>query len=305
MDDPCDPWFVPEPHTLRTTIKDVYQRWLPPLMLITAVVWLGCVYFLKPARPPVGSYVACLGCLAVVVTIWPPELNWSKAAWLVVFFCLTGLEICTLYQERSENQEQQASARREEARAFNTIATGLSTSITNNQKAFEATLRRMEYLSQLSKENISEVTGGSSFPYITIMTAENNEVSLAGAVHGGYRVHNVTYSLTIGRPPYVPTDEQTNEIIKNGPSGTLVGDLSPAHIQPLRVVVHPLTDGGYYNINLSASNGDWNEKLAVRPMRHQPRWDWKVTLKRAKDDKVVYEQGWGENRGRFYAAARK
>jgi hypothetical protein len=293
MDDPYDPSPVPESDPKWTVLRNFYNRWAPPIAIAGLAGWAACVYAFG-IYPPVGVYICVLTAMAVVVTIWPPEQNWSKAAWLVVFFSLMGFEIHNLYRDRAQHDEAQKQEHKEEREAFQAIANGINTSISNSQQAFDATMRRMEFLSKLSNENISEVTGGSSFPYVTIMTAANNEVSLAGVVHGKYRVHNVTYSLTVGRPPYIPTDEQINEIIKNGPPATIVGDLSPAHVQPLRVVVHPLTDGGYYNINLSASNGDWNEKLEVRSMTHQPRWDWKITLKRTKDDSVVYEQGWGE-----------
>ena len=81
-------------------------------------------------------------------------------------------------------------------------------------------------------------------------------------------------------------------MIVRGPPATSIGDIRPADVQPLGVVVHPLTDGGYDNINLSASNGDWNEKLEVRTMTHQKRWDWKITVRRTRDDRVVYQTDW-------------
>jgi hypothetical protein len=96
----------------------------PPLLAVGSLLWLGRVLLAETPRPPIGVYIAVLAALAVVVTIWPPESNLGKAAWLAAFFALTGLEIATLYQERTENQKQQAEARRKEAEAFQSIADG-------------------------------------------------------------------------------------------------------------------------------------------------------------------------------------
>src|SRR5258708_20678576 len=144
-------------------------------MLSSAVLWLLCVCFFEPPRPRVGVYIAGLGCLAVVVTIWSPESRWSKAAWLAVFFVLTALEITTLYQDRTENQRAQATARAEERNSFASIANGINTAITNSQIAFAATMERMAGLADVSAKNLRGVersvdliTGAGSVPFFMV-----------------------------------------------------------------------------------------------------------------------------------------
>ena len=91
--------------------------------------------------------------MVAVVTIWPPESHWSRAAWVGVFFCLTLLEINTLYRERTENQEQQATARKEEENRFAGI-------LASNQKQFEATMKRSDAIMSSTREATSFASGG-------------------------------------------------------------------------------------------------------------------------------------------------
>jgi len=124
-------------------------------MAVGILLWLACVFFLHPPRPPVGMYIACLAGLAVAVTIWPPESNWSKAAWLLVFFACTALEIATLYQERAENQKQQIDARQQQLDSFNTIATGINTAISNNQQQFSVTMEGFQKTLKAADQTIN------------------------------------------------------------------------------------------------------------------------------------------------------
>jgi hypothetical protein len=100
-------------------------------------------------------YIACLAGLAVVVTIWPPESNWSKAAWLSVFLACTGLEIATLYQERAENQDQQARTRQQQLNSFSNIATGINTAINNSQQQFAATMEGFQKTLEATNQTIN------------------------------------------------------------------------------------------------------------------------------------------------------
>ncbi len=195
MDDPFDPWFGREPRTPWTVFRAFYQRSLPPLMLIGILGWLVFVHFLRPPHPPIGAYIGGLAFLVAVVTIWPPESNWSKAAWLAVFFALTELEVSTLYEDRLENQEQQANTRVEERNAFKAIADGITTSIRNNQSAFDATMSRMGYLGKLSAKQISETTGGDSFCYVNIGGLQGGGLVVDVAQKGRYPLFQVSITI--------------------------------------------------------------------------------------------------------------
>jgi hypothetical protein len=288
----------PEQQTTWTALKRFYQRGLSPVMAVGVLLWLSCVLILKPPRPPIGTYIACLACLAVVVTIWPPESTWSKAAWLVVFFACTGLEIAILYQERAENQKQQAETRRDEKDAFKAIADGLRESMSKNQDAFDTALGKMQRLDVLSHENINEVTGGNGFVTIepSIYPVDKDGMSLTAIVHGKYVIRGVGYTLNEGAPIDPNNREQRDAYINEfmaGRSNRLVnvGDMTPKSVLVLGRVLKPsLTDIVHYNVTISALNGPINESLDVKydSVRHQ--WNEKVTISRRDD--VVWKHDW-------------
>jgi len=283
MDDPCDPWFKPEARTIWITLKGIYQRWLPPVALIVTLAWMARVKFFNPRHPPIGEYIACLALLVAVVTIWPPESNWSKAEWLAVFFALTGLEITTLYQDRAENQRQQADAREQEKAAFQSIANGINTSISNSDKSFVATMDKMKHLAMLSVEGIETATGGDSFCYM-VLTNSHNPIIIHKGKHPLYGVQVRVVDLVKMR-----LLEQQHQPI--GPLQDFIfnpGDLTAGlawNNFSLRV---PFSDPDKqdFNIFFSAKNGIWTELLRLRRVSSSLQTAIKV-IRGDKDGKPI------------------
>src|ERR1017187_3328740 len=90
-------------HRHPPTKKHPAHKWLPLAALAILGLWLLGSHVFKLSPSPVGFYIGVLAFVAGVVTIWPPEENWAKAAWLLVFGGFLILEITTLYQQRSED----------------------------------------------------------------------------------------------------------------------------------------------------------------------------------------------------------
>src|SRR5436190_1966144 len=119
---------------------------------ITLAVVIGsfaCVYFFD-VRPPVGTYIAVAGLVAVIVTTWPPNDQSSKAIFIAILFFLTTFEVHTLYTERAKQDLERTKQREEERKSFQDIADGISRSITQSQQAFDTTMKSMGSLAQLS-----------------------------------------------------------------------------------------------------------------------------------------------------------
>jgi hypothetical protein len=240
-----------------------------PLLAVGSLLWLGRVLLAETPRPPIGVYIAVLAALAVVVTIWPPESNLGKAAWLAAFFALTGLEIATLYQERTENQKQQAEARRKEAEAFQSIADGITASMTSNQSAFDATMRRMRGLAQLSKEDISEATGEDSFCYVDMGGWGSSQgVLIANIVQKGrYPLSHVDVAIT--------DLEALHEALKSGNIGDArrgfptIDFLTRVSLwRPLATYsIDATVDSRSFNIEMFARNGAFTELFRIRRLK--------------------------------------
>ncbi len=67
-------------------MQHFYHRYLPPVVFLLLAAWGILSYVVVFTRPPIGTYIAILTFLAVVVTIWPPEGKWAQACWLIAFF---------------------------------------------------------------------------------------------------------------------------------------------------------------------------------------------------------------------------
>jgi hypothetical protein len=169
--------------------------WFTLIIAVLGVV-LTWVYFFD-AYPPVGACIAVAGLLAVIVTAFPPNDRFSKIIFVAITFTLTAFEIHTIYKERASQDQERAKQRAEETKKFQSIAEGISKSITQNQQAFDATMKRMGSLAQLSEEQIHESTGGDSFCFVTFVTLGPLDTLVANINHRGrYPLFQVRISIT-------------------------------------------------------------------------------------------------------------
>jgi hypothetical protein len=97
-------------------------------------------------HPPVGSWIAVLAFLGVVVP-WlfrPPEEmgRGEKAIWTLLMLAFFGLELRTLYLDRDEHDREQAHAECEQLERFGKIADKLEDSIAASRQQFGATMNQ-------------------------------------------------------------------------------------------------------------------------------------------------------------------
>ena len=121
-------------------------------------------------HPPVGVWIGILGFLGVAVALTrdPTKISrGEKAAWIGVMFILLGLEMKSVYQDRTEHDLQQAEARERETKSFESIGKGIEGAIQQSQKDFEATMRKSDAIMGRVSDSIKSQTGGDSFAYIT------------------------------------------------------------------------------------------------------------------------------------------
>jgi hypothetical protein len=186
MDDPFDPW-LPE---RQSTLAYIYQRWLPPIAVASLLVWAVASRLLH-FYPPVGTYIAIVAVGGVVVTVWPPEKPWSKAAWLGVFVFLGFFEVQNLYRDRASHDKEQTESNQKQKEAFQGIANGITATINSGQQQFEATMERAgkvlsttQSIAALAQQNLENTTGGDSFAYIVPQIDTGTVVRLALHNHG-------------------------------------------------------------------------------------------------------------------------
>jgi hypothetical protein len=244
--------------------KQLYQIWLPWIAVAALLIWaVGVLRF--RLQPPVGSQVAVLAVLVAIITIWPVDGRWQKAAWALVFLSLTALEISSLNRDSRELAETRA----------------------KQMVAFSNLLDQ-------EKEIVGQVTGGDGFAYLMILSppVDSNGASLAAYVHGNHAIRQVMYDLIEGPPPYLATSQEMNDILSGRHLNISIGDLPANLFRTInRVLRPPLDKDGFYTIHIFALNGSVTETLETRYERQPyPWWNEKITVKNR--DNIVYSENW-------------
>jgi hypothetical protein len=217
--------------------------------------------------PPVGTYIAALAIVAFSVALWPPKKRWTQALILSISLLLTAAEIHNLHTFRVEHDKQQAQARQAEREAFKSIADSIANSMTENQKAFEATVDRMKGLAAITKDTVNEATGGDSFCFVDMGPIP--EGLIAHLVQKGkYPVFDIRLNIT--------DLNALDSGIKSAAPSLLVGTrtfgtidfMSRGLWQPLGVYpVNPKEEYVRYNISIFARNGSFTELLRLKRLK--------------------------------------
>ncbi len=231
----------------------LYQKWLPPIALGAIIVWSALLYRFG-WYPPIGVYIAVVGVVAFVVTIWPPENRWSKGAWLLVVLVLCLFEIHNLYHDRDNHDATERQARKEEREAFKGIADGLTAAISANQKNFDATMQSMNRIAGTTTENLTRMTGGNSYMYFDPGGAwyepTGTEFLLTPKFVGKYPLRDVRIRVVGSDGMEVNLDY--------GPFGPMELEGGKLRTNP-RLRIKNNRDWENYGININASNGTVSE----------------------------------------------
>jgi hypothetical protein len=93
-------------------------------------------------HPPVGMFISLLAILGVLVPWFRGEASRrEKAFWTFAMFLFVGLEIRTLYLDRSQHDREQALARCQQLESFTAIANGIQSSIDGSKTQFNTTMK--------------------------------------------------------------------------------------------------------------------------------------------------------------------
>jgi len=217
--------------------------------------------------PPPGTYIALLAIVAILVALWPQKKRWTQALLVSVSLLLIAAEIHNLHTSRIELNKEQAQARQAEREAFKSIADSITNSISENQKAFEATVESIKGLAAVTKDTVNEATGGDSFCFVDMGPIP--EGLMAHLVQKGkYPVFDVRLNIT--------DLNAVDSAIKSGAPSLLVGTrtfgtidfLSRDLWQPLGVYpIDPKEEYVRYNISIFARNGSFTELLRLRRLK--------------------------------------
>jgi hypothetical protein len=141
-----------------------YNRWglYPQGIMVVACL---CFYEFGFFIPTIA--IGFLGVVAVVMTIRADRFTTvERMAYALIAVALFVIETRAVYRDRDEHDKQQSETRSREAQNFREIADGLKATLQQNQKQFEATMRRSDAIVGGVADSTKTQTGGDSFAFI-------------------------------------------------------------------------------------------------------------------------------------------
>ena len=208
-------------------------------------------------HPPVGVWIGILGLLGVLVTLIRENIGRrEKAVWTFVMFALLLLEIKSVYQDRSEHDEAERTARQRSEENFRTIANGVNATIATTEQQFEATMSEertilgtTQSVAKLAEKNLENVMGAKSVGYIVPQW------------DGSFVLHNDGQNIL--SVTGVTIEHNFEKLYESGSLGTVAADglviLPAARIPPL-----DFTHEDSLMAFITAQNGWFTELITFR-----------------------------------------
>jgi hypothetical protein len=263
-------------------------NWMPALVLLVLMAWMLYLWH-HPVHPPVGTYIAILAFVGAVVSIFPPDNKWAKAACFLVFGAFLVLEITTLYQQRSDDQQTDRDKRKEEDNRFACLLKDQQASfagvLSQSQQQFAATMKQFG-------ENVRTITGGNSFPIVEspLLQITPNTFPLIIQVRGHYDLYDV--EVDVARLPELDLGTQkwfkemlagTNQNLKTA----VIGNVSHKAAKIIPITITASEDGSIteYSINVFARNGVTHESFRLR--KNLKSGTWESSFKVLEGNKVL------------------
>lgn len=230
-----------------------YQRWFPLLLFIILLLWRILLVPYYKITLPTGTYVAILGSMAALITIWPPEQPCSKAFWLLVMFGFMFLEIQSIYSDRKSYEEQRRKL----------------------QKQFSDLINRQE---KLFYHQEGLIMGGDSFCYL-IFTPSSPGSWVPHYIHvGKYPLYGVTAEI----------DDVDNSGFKFSDQLAL-GDIPVGTGASVEKSMR-WNKRHAYLIFYWARNGRWVQRLISRKVDGQWVYATRVEKDDGPDKKILFER---------------
>ena len=256
---------------VRSAAVCVFRWWRPAYWTWLAISLCPVAYFLphyllsSGHHPPVGTYIAIMGALAVAVAFRKEPPPFEKAAWIILITIVMVAEIKDLYIADDE----QARKLKEIDQRLDATSQGLDeTSVrlgtaTDSLRGISNGITEAANKSQAQfNTTMSEMTGGSSYIFldpIGEVTGKPLETDI-GDIRKGMMVLNTGLSIS-GKYPLHDVD--VDICGPRGCSDTYYGTVLPrsAIIKAIELGFYPIEDQEYWSIWINTSNGVYYQHI--------------------------------------------
>jgi hypothetical protein len=245
---------------LLSKLSDFSQwlKWIPlaGVLLLLAWIWHSHRHHIFP---PIGTYIAILTFLAIVITIWPPTELIEKIGWLLLFSTLSGCEIQNLYHDRKVHDEEQARILKEERDKFEEERNKFAALIAQGQTVLDG----LKEVGGHVKDAGSFISGGNSYPSVfpgeVTQDDGTKQIGFYLQKRGNYPLYDL--NVRIGRPYRVSPQENTIQVFGKKQS---FAELNDAASHPIFFAPMPDSATTYYTAYMAARNGVWEEVFEIR-----------------------------------------
>jgi hypothetical protein len=240
------------------------SNYLPLVALVITALWVAADWLKRLHHPPVGTYIAIFAFVGAIVTIWPPQSRWAKAAWVLVFGAFLVLEITTLYQQRGEDSYSELAKTVAEDNRFAGLLKAEHKSfgkvLKQNQEQFVATMR--------------ESRGGAGYVWFLALARQQGEVPMMMVNDAKIPVRGVDLEIVEIPPKGTPNRLNITAFNMMNPRQVHIGDVKPGFqeapfkLSPGRYDIRIITRMGIFDEHLeavrdSSSPDGWNETYCV------------------------------------------
>jgi hypothetical protein len=271
------------PPTISTFRRLFWHPWPNWVFACFQVVFFALSIWYHFRLPAPGYAVAFLAFAAAVMSLHAQMGPWPKAIWLIIMGLFLWAELRAITEDRSLAAQEQAKVLREQNEQFQKLlksqqdgftatVSGLTSVVTTGQQNFDQTMNRTDAIlkktqqaATLAQISVDDITGGSSYAYVTPQTGLDDIPIPCIAFNAG---DNILSGVTISiRKGLVETDNPSPWGDLDGPQ-YFIGTLAPKELRriPFKVTPHLGGKSGrdVYDITISAQNFSVEEQLSFR-----------------------------------------
>ncbi len=166
-----------------------------PLSVLFLYLFILLLWVWEYNIPSPGKAATVLAVVAAVMTFRGDMRGGEKLAWTVLLFGFMYLEITSIDTERKANEYMRSVAMEQERKSFDSIGRGIQANLAQSQQQFTETMEKEAQVSELSRRNLLNITGGNSYAVVEPVTLPtlHPEVPLFIRNHG----HNILTGISV------------------------------------------------------------------------------------------------------------
>jgi hypothetical protein len=168
-----------------------------PLSVVFLYASVALLWWWERNIPSPGEAATALAVVAAVMTFRGEMRGKEQLAWTLLLFSFMFLEITSINTEREASEYIRSVAIEQQRKSFEKIGKGIEGSIVQSEKQFEKTMQKETQISELSRRNLENVTGGNSYAVVepALMQWPSTDVPLSITNRGGDILTGVSVTL--------------------------------------------------------------------------------------------------------------